>query len=321
MATLNSYSPANSFSFLLNVTNGIAGTLKDVTDGLDNATPLQLSTTAVNIDGTFTVSGVATNTTGYITSGTFADARIAASNVTQHVAAIDHDSLLNYVANEHIDWTAATSAFSTSGTAATGNLTVTGNITVSGTVDGRDVATDGTKLDGIETSADVTDETNVVSSLNGATLSAVTVTSTDKVLIQDTSDSNTLKTATAISVANLASSSVGLSKSITVQNPTAAEDLTITFTNRAITITEIRAVLIGSSTPSVTWTVRHGTDRSAAGNEVVTSGTTTTSVTSGDDVTSFNDATIAADSFIWLETTAQSGIVNELSVTFYYTED
>lgn len=38
---------------------------------------------------------------------------------------------------------------------------VVGNITVSGTVDGRDLATDGTKLDGIEASADVTDATNV----------------------------------------------------------------------------------------------------------------------------------------------------------------
>ena len=36
-----------------------------------------------------------------------------------------------------------------------------GSITVSGTVDGRDVATDGTKLDGIEASADVTDAANV----------------------------------------------------------------------------------------------------------------------------------------------------------------
>ena len=48
---------------------------------------------------------------------------------------------------------------STSGTAATGNLTVTGtvgvssNITVGGTVDGRDVAGDGAKLDGIESGA------------------------------------------------------------------------------------------------------------------------------------------------------------------------
>lgn len=34
-------------------------------------------------------------------------------------------------------------------------ISVTGNITVSGTVDGRDVATDGTKLDGIEAGANV----------------------------------------------------------------------------------------------------------------------------------------------------------------------
>jgi len=36
-----------------------------------------------------------------------------------------------------------------------------GNITVDGTVDGRDVATDGTKLDGVEANADVTDTANV----------------------------------------------------------------------------------------------------------------------------------------------------------------
>jgi hypothetical protein len=47
----------------------------------------------------------------------------------------------------------------TTGTAGTGNLTVGGTITVSGTVDGRDVAADGTKLDTIETGA-TADQTN-----------------------------------------------------------------------------------------------------------------------------------------------------------------
>jgi len=42
-------------------------------------------------------------------------------------------------------------------------LFITNNVTVGGTVDGRDLATDGTKLDGIEASADVTDVTNVTS--------------------------------------------------------------------------------------------------------------------------------------------------------------
>lgn len=83
------------------------------------------------------------------------------------------------------------------------NLDVTGNIVVSGTVDGRDVATDGTKLDGIEASADVTDEANVTAALDGATLTAVTVAGTDKVLVQDASDTDNLKTVTAQSVADL----------------------------------------------------------------------------------------------------------------------
>ena len=54
-----------------------------------------------------------------------------------------------------------------------GDFTVNGNITVSGTVDGRDISTDGTKLDGIEALADVTDATNVAAAgaamLTGAT--------------------------------------------------------------------------------------------------------------------------------------------------------
>ena len=73
---------------------------------------------------------------------------------------------------------------STSGTAATGNLTVTGNVSVSGTVDGRDVATDGTKLDGIESNAtaDQTDEEiqDIVGAmLSGNTESGITVTYQD----------------------------------------------------------------------------------------------------------------------------------------------
>ena len=42
-----------------------------------------------------------------------------------------------------------------------GAINASGDIVVGGTVDGRDVATDGTKLDGIEASADVTDTANV----------------------------------------------------------------------------------------------------------------------------------------------------------------
>jgi hypothetical protein len=83
-----------------------------------------------------------------------------------------------------------------------------GNITTSGTVDGRDVATDGTKLDGIEASADVTDEANVTAALDGATISTATVAGTDKVLIQDVDDSDNLKTVTAQAIADLSTSGI-----------------------------------------------------------------------------------------------------------------
>ncbi len=60
---------------------------------------------------------------------------------------------------------------------------MTGAITTTSTFDGRDVATDGNKLDGIEASADVTDTTNVVASLTAGTNVAIsdggTVSSTD----------------------------------------------------------------------------------------------------------------------------------------------
>lgn len=111
------------------------------------------------------------------------------------------------------------------------------------------------------------------------------------------------------------------SKSITVLNPGATEDDSMFFTDIAITVQKMVAVLTGSSTPSVTWTLRHSTDRSAAGNEVVTSGTTTTSTTTGSVVTTFNDATIPANSFVWLETTAQSGTVGSINISVQYTKD
>lgn len=65
------------------------------------------------------------------------------------------------------DWTNVAAALAS----ATGTLDCNGQtITNVGNVDGRDVSVDGTKLDGIEASADVTDFANVLSSLAVASL-------------------------------------------------------------------------------------------------------------------------------------------------------
>jgi predicted dienelactone hydrolase len=111
-----------------------------------------------------------------------------------------------------------------------------------------------------------------------------------------------------------------LSKSITITNPVAAGDHSMFFSNRAITVTEMRIVVRGS-TPSATVDIRHGTDRSAAGAALITSPSATTSESTGSDITSFDDATIVADSFIWAEFDAISGDVEEVHITIFYTID
>lgn len=145
------------------------------------------------------------------------------------------------------------------------------------------------------------------------------ITASDYIIFGDATDTANLKKDTVQGILDLVVTPY--IKALSVESPSNSEDITMFFTDDAITVTQINAVLRGSSTPSVTWTVRHSTDRSATGNEVVTSGTTTTSTTTGSEVTSFNDATIPAGSWVWLETTAQSGTVDEINVSLEYTID
>ena len=112
------------------------------------------------------------------------------------------------------------------------------------------------------------------------------------------------------------------SKHITVESPSNSEDITLFFTDEALTITKIVAVLTGSSSPSLTWSIRFNADRSNAGTEVVTGGTTIDSsnggTSTGQSVTSFNSASISANTWVWFKTTAQSGTVNKIHLTIFY---
>lgn len=111
-------------------------------------------TGAITTNSTFDGRDVATDGTKLDTVETNADVTDTA-NVTSAGALMDSE-LTNLAAVKAINQSLVTTASPTFA-----GLTAGGNITVSGTVDGRDVATDGTKLDGIEASADVTDTANV----------------------------------------------------------------------------------------------------------------------------------------------------------------
>ena len=106
--------------------------------------------------GTYTSSGT-TLTRAAVTESSNSDNAITLSgNAVVFVSAVADD--LNILQNAGTTKVAATAS----------GATVTGNIAVTGTVDGRDVAADGTKLDGVEASADVTDSDKCRGGLNGS---------------------------------------------------------------------------------------------------------------------------------------------------------
>ncbi len=103
-----------------------------------------------------------------------------------------------------------------------------------------------------------------------------------------------------------------------MEAPTASDDITIFRTDVDITVQEVIAVSVGTS-PSTTYQLKHSTDRNAAGNALTTSAATTSTTTGN--VATLSDATIPANSWIWLETTAASGTNVKLSIDIRYTID
>jgi hypothetical protein len=116
-------------------------------------------------------------------------------------------------------------------------------------------------------------------------------------------------------------SAATLTKSITVEDPAADENISMFYTTVAITVTQITAVIVGST--SVDINVSHGTSRAAVTNDVLTADEEITSTSTGDIFTSgsFDDEDIPPDSFVALTTSALSGTPDELHVTIEYTED
>jgi hypothetical protein len=122
-----------------------------------------------------------------------------------------------------------------------------------------------------------------------------------------------------IEIGNLPDSDAG-PKVLTLPKPTNSEDLTLLFFNKAVTLTQIRAVLPnGTGSPSITYQIKHHTDRSNAGNNG-TASTVVTSTTTGTNAT-LSDATIPADSWVWVVTTAKGGTVPSFVIVLFYDED
>ncbi len=109
------------------------------------------------------------------------------------------------------------------------------------------------------------------------------------------------------------SAALDLPKSFTIPAPQANDNFTIFYTETATTLTQVLAVVKGSGSPSVTFTMRYATDRTAAGTLAIVS-TVVTSTTTGQ-VVPLQQMPIPANSFVWVELTAVSGTVTEFSAS------
>lgn len=84
---------------------------------------------------------------------------------------------------------------------------------------------------------------------------------------------------------------------------------------QALTISRIDAVLTGGTSPSVSFSLRHGADVSATGTAATTDPIAVTSTTSGTASTSFQSPNIPAGHWLWLQVTAASGSPAGLTVS------
>ncbi|MEA5417391.1 hypothetical protein [Synechococcus sp. BA-132 BA5] len=87
---------------------------------------------------------------------------------------------------------------------------------------------------------------------------------------------------------------------------------------QALTISRVDAVLSGGTSPSVSFSLRHGADVSATGTAATTDPITVTSTTTGSASTSFQSPTIPSGHWFWLQVTAVSGAPQALTVAVLF---
>jgi hypothetical protein len=102
---------------------------------------------------------------------------------------------------------------------------------------------------------------------------------------------------------------------VSIASPQANEKRILLRAPQALTINRVDAVLSGGTSPSVSVSVRHGADVSAAGTAITTDPITVTSTTSGSGSTSFQVPDIPAGHWLWLQVTAASGSPTGLTVS------
>ena len=176
--TLGTVDISDDTNFAVSDTSGQTGinltlsndTVSGVVSGLTTTSDVQFAN--LTLSGDLTVNGdtVSLNATNLEVE----DKTISVNRGGTTAASADGAGLHISGANESLTWDNGNSRFNFSD-----DLNLVGNLTLSGTVDGRDVATDGTKLDGIASGAEVNVDTNITVSEASSTVEIQSSTGTN----------------------------------------------------------------------------------------------------------------------------------------------
>jgi hypothetical protein len=109
-----------------------------------------------------------------------------------------------------------------------------------------------------------------------------------------------------------------LSKSITIESPVSGDNVGFFFTAKPITITSTLAVLTGSGTQSVVWSLISGTSRNTAAVTHI-SAESTSSITTGESE-AIDVAAIPVSSHVWVLLGTIGATTTSFTLTVFYTE-
>jgi hypothetical protein len=101
---------------------------------------------------------------------------------------------------------------------------------------------------------------------------------------------------------------------MTLAYPTATEDVTFFWNTGSITIAAINDVVKGTS-PSVTYNIKFASARNSSTPTSVFSADRTTTSLTGAGTATFANATIAANNWVWLTTSAAAAGTTEFAIT------
>jgi len=208
------------------------------------------------------------------------------------------------------------------------NLVIDGSITLGGTVDTRDVATDGAKLDGIEALANVTDATNVNAA--GAVMETDYVAQGDILVASGASTPAALTVGAAGTLlgsdgtdatwGQVPTKNRTIRTPIRIYNPLATDDFPIDIRAAVpITITEIYAI-----TDTGTFTFKlYQRVRSApfSGGQVINTNSIVADSTGEEDDNTWTDATVPVDSGVYVVASAIASTPGIVEIEVEYTID